>query len=119
MDRTRRAAWLALLVGVLMTTSVSAGDHPWSRWSCPRSSYSPCNYLTPGLWQAWTFTQRDNTYLYAANPYPEIPLHYQELRYRCPTVPPRDYPYPPFDLNPRQPQDAPAEPAFPYPADLP
>jgi hypothetical protein len=98
------------LAGVQLTlSSASAGDHPWSRHGCPRSSYHRLNYLAPNVFRAWAWHQRHGMYLYGTNAHPEVPLHYATPRYRCPTVTPIDYPFPPFLLNPRSAAAAPAK----------
>lgn len=98
-----RTWWLALATVMCSGAAANAGElFPWSRWSCPRSSYcATFSYVAPTPWRVCSWTQRDGAYIYAANTHPELPLHYQDVRFRCPMVPPEQYPFPPYELNPR------------------
>ena len=98
---TRLRSWgLTLATALLASSAASADEHLWCRWSCPRSSYSACNYLTPNVFPLLLASERRSLY-HAPNTHPELPLHYQDVRFRCPQVPPEQYPFPPFELNPR------------------
>jgi hypothetical protein len=69
---------------------------------CPRQIYSRCDFLTPACFRVKAFVQRNGTYIYAVDNYPDMPLHNQAIPFRCGAIPPEAYPFPPYDLNPPQ-----------------
>lgn len=90
---------MALLV--LVFVPGGAGAWPWCDGpGCPRPSYSPFHILTPEVdrLRAWC---RKTTYTYPCDLHPEMPLHFESVKYPCRPVPPAvytgNYPWSPPD----------------------
>jgi hypothetical protein len=91
MSTVRGGRWVAAVLGVWLVLPVAArADWPWCK-DCPKGSY--CSFsriLFPAINRTYAF-HRPLTYTYADDLHPELPLHFEPVRYRCRPVPPAVY----------------------------
>ncbi|HKI30964.1 MAG TPA: hypothetical protein VKA46_03805 [Gemmataceae bacterium] len=90
MSRNRRltGAALVLAAGLLFTGRASAG--PLLDWlchdDCPRPSYSPFRYWTPGAAYVHDCVHGPWLSVYPPDRHPEIPPSFNILKYPCPAA---------------------------------
>jgi hypothetical protein len=62
---------------------------------CPPSSYSPCHYWTPSFYRLFYATHDLSPSLdqFPPGPSPEMTPRYKIYYYKCPAVPPPEFPY--------------------------
>jgi hypothetical protein len=93
-QRALRSAWV-LLVVLLVPAPALAGPY-LGEWSCcwhpardcPRGSYSPLHYWTPGVYKVRAWVHPVNVDQYPPGPCPAPPLTYEIHKYPCMTIPP-------------------------------
>lgn len=85
MGRTRRlaVAGLILVVGLVPASRASAGILD-CLCCCQKPTYSPVQYWAPAAVRIHDAACGPKLGVYAPNRYPDIPLDYTILKYRCP-----------------------------------
>jgi hypothetical protein len=91
----RRAAWAVVAA---LWLPAAAGATPllgFRQWddpnTCPPSTYSPWHYITPAFFRVNAFCHPINRYTYAVDRYPDVPLQFNPIPYKCIAVPPEPF----------------------------
>jgi hypothetical protein len=85
--------WRLGILGVGLLLPATAGAWPAAEdghgKKCPKPSYSPLHYWVPETDRLYAFfCRRRMEYIFPKDYYPELPIYFIPIRYKCPPVPP-------------------------------